>query len=233
MNIVDIVILVLLGVSVLVGLYRGFIVTVLSTGGCIGSIYLSLLLYPRLAGLIQGNAGLQRTLLTYTDASSRLGDLETGLTQVTQLTAEKITEIVQKAKLPDVFSGLLRTNLENRVFTGISNVTDYVSETIVTAFINILCFIACFVVIYMVWSLAVRLLDAVFHFPVLKQLNALAGGVFGLLRGLLLVYVCFALVPLVETVLPVQAVSSLIAESRLAPLFNNGVLVNAVMAGRL
>ena len=232
MNIVDIVILALIGVSVLVGLYRGFISTVLSTGGCIGSMYLSLRFYPRLAGMIQGNAALQRTLLTYTDASSRIGDLETGLTQVTQLTAEKINEIVQKTGLPEAFEGLLKNNLEGRVFTGISTVTDYVSETILTAFINILCFLLCFVVIYLLWSMLVRLLDAVFHFPVLKQLNALAGGIFGLLRGLLIVYLCFALVPMVETVLPVQAVSSLIAESRLAPLFNNGVLVNAVMSGR-
>ena len=233
MNIVDIIILAIIGVSILVGLYRGFISTVLSAGGCIGSLYLAFRFYPRLTAFIQDNAALQRTLLTYTDASSRLGDLETGLTPVTQLTAEKITEVVQKANLPQVFSSLLRTNLENRVFTGISTVTDYVSETIVTAFINILCFLVCFGVIYLAWSLIVRLLDAVFHFPVLKQLNALAGGLFGLLRGLLLVYICFALLPMVETILPVQAVSILIAESRLAPLFNNGVLVNAVMQGHL
>ena len=55
MNVVDIVILAILGLSVLVGLYRGFISSVASMGGCLLSLGLSFWLSPMLARTIQDN----------------------------------------------------------------------------------------------------------------------------------------------------------------------------------
>ena len=49
MNIVDYVILGILGLSVLLGFYRGFISSVLNTGGCLLAFGLSFVLYPRAA----------------------------------------------------------------------------------------------------------------------------------------------------------------------------------------
>ena len=233
MNIVDYIIIGILGVSVLFGLYRGFLVSLLSTGGCLVSLLLSFAAAPKLAALIQANPSFQRTLLTYTDATSRIGDLSTSLMKVSTLTKDKIGEIVDKANLPGALSGLLRTNLENQVFTGIDTVADYVSQTIVSSCINILCYVVSFIAIYLALILIFHLLDAVFHLPVLKQLNALFGGVFGLVRGFIFVYILFALLPAVQTVVPVQAVDDMIAASRLAPLFTGGSLVSAILNGHL
>ena len=55
MNIVDYVIIGVLGVSVLYGLYRGFVASVLSMGGGLISFLASFALYPKLAALIQNN----------------------------------------------------------------------------------------------------------------------------------------------------------------------------------
>ncbi len=75
MNVVDYVIIGLIGLSVLFGIYRGFVSSVLNTGGCLISFALSFWLYPKVAAVIQNNQGLVRTLMHYTDASSRIGDL--------------------------------------------------------------------------------------------------------------------------------------------------------------
>ena len=90
MNIVDYVIIGVVAVSVLYGLYRGFIASVLSMGGGLISFLASFSLYPKLASAIQTNQELQRTLLHYTDASSRIGDLELALTNVVNLGREEI-----------------------------------------------------------------------------------------------------------------------------------------------
>ena len=79
----------------------------------------------------------------------------------------------------------------------------------------------------------INFLKAVFKFPVLKQLNALAGGAFGLLRGVLLCFVAFALLPLVQTVVPLQGINEMVEASTLAPLFNSGNLILAIMNGKL
>ena len=76
-------------------------------------------------------------------------------------------------------------------------------------------------------------LKVVFRFPVLKQLNSIAGGALGLLRGALLCFVAFALLPLVQTMVPVTRINELVAQSALAPLFNSGNLILAIMNGKL
>lgn len=233
MNIVDYIVIGVLGVSVLFGLYRGFVSTVLNTGGALVSFGLSFWLYPQLAEVIQGNAELKRTLLTYTDAASRIGDLETSIMNVAHLTGDRIAEVVSKASLPPPLDTLLKTNLEQHVFSGVNSVSGYVSDTVLSACINIICFILCFAAVFLALSIVVNLLRAVFRFPVLKQLDSLAGGAFGLLRGLLLCYVLFTVTPMVLTMVPVDLVSQLIEESTLAPLFTGGNLVLAIMNGKL
>ena len=85
----------------------------------------------------------------------------------------------------------------------------------------------------LVIHLVINFLKVVFKFPVLKQLNSFAGGCFGLLRGVLLCFVAFALLPLFQTVLPIQNINDLVQHSALAPLFNSGNLILAIMRGRL
>ncbi|MBQ7846495.1 MAG: CvpA family protein [Clostridia bacterium] len=236
MNIVDYVVLGVLGLSILFGFYRGFVSTVLNSGGCLVSLILSFILYPKAAALIQGNQELVRTLLHYTDASSRLGDLELALTNVATLTQNKIAEIVAKVQLPPPLDTLLQVNLEQQVYginSGIDTVADYVSQTILTACINIICFLLCFALIYLALALVVNMLKAIFRFPVLKQLDWLAGGIFGFLRGVVICYAVFALVPLVQTVVPIDMIAELFEQSTLAPIFNNGNLILGIMNGRL
>ena len=126
MNIVDYAVLAVIGLSLLMGFYRGFISTVLNTGGCLAAFGLSFVLYPRLATAIRSNDGLVRTLMHYTDASSRLGDLELAITNVSQLTADKLNEVISKVALPAPFDTLLKTNLEQQVYatTSVSSVAD-------------------------------------------------------------------------------------------------------------
>ena len=234
MNIVDYCILGVIGISVLFGLYRGFVASVLNTGGSLIAFGASFWLYPKISGLIQNHLPqLQRTLLSYTDADRRLGDLGIAIKNVADLTGEEIARIVERANLPGVLGDMLRSNLENQIFTGIDSVKDYVSETIVLASINILCFLAAFLLIYLVISLIFSAIRAVAKLPVLKQFDAALGGLFGILRGVLFVFALFTLVPLVETIVPISAVTDLMAESRLAALFNSGSLITAIMNGSL
>ena len=236
MNIVDYVIIGVVAVSVLFGLYRGFVASVLSMGGGLISFLSAFALYPKLAALIQNNEELQRTLLHYTDASSRIGDLELALTNVVNLGREGIQQVLTNVQLPAPLDSILQVNLENLVYGtqgAASTVSDYVSQTILQASINIICFIVCFAGVYIVFSLVANLIRAVFRFPVLKQADALAGGLFGLLRGVLVCLIVFTLIPLVQTMIPLDVINELLDASQLAPIFMNGNLITASMNKQL
>ena len=229
-------ILSILGISTLVGLYRGFIASVASLGGCVLSLAVTSWLNPKLVEWVQSHPEFLQTLMSYTDAGTRIGDQTLAQTNVAALGSGSIAEILSKVNLPSPLNTLLQNNLTNQTFQslGLTRVGDYVSQTIVGAVVNVLSFLICFLVSFLVLHLVLGFLKVVFKFPVLKQLNSLVGGVFGLLRGALLVFLAFALLPLVQTVLPVTAqVDALIAESSLAPLFNSNQLILAIMNGRL
>ena len=224
MNVVDIVILGILGLSVLVGLYRGFISSVASMGGCLLSLGLSFWLSPKLATAIQNNPDILKTLVSYTDAATKLGDQALAGSSVTTLTENGIAEIVNKVALPAPLSTLLQNNLQNQIYGTAADVGTYVSQTIVGAILNVLCFIVCFLALLLVIHFVINFLKVVFKFPVLKQLNSLAGGAFGLIRGALLCFVAFALLPLIQTLLPVENINQMVNKTKAAacnrrPLF--------------
>ena len=235
MNVVDIVILSILGLSVLIGLYRGFISSVASVGGSVLSLIASFWVSPKLVEAIRGNPEWIRTLMSYADASSRIGDLNLSMTSVSSLNEGTISEVLNRVNLPGPLSTLLRTNLEQQVFapSGLTQVGDYVSQTIVGAILNVICYVICFLALMVIFHFVLNFLKVIFRFPVLKQMNSMAGGVFGLLRGVLLCFVAFALLPLVQTMVPMEGIGEVIEQSALAPLFNSGNLILAIMNGRL
>ena len=235
MNIVDIIILALLGISVLFGLYRGFIASVASLGGCLLSLGAASWLNPKLVEWVNSHPEYLQTLMSYTDAGTRIGDQTLAQTSVSGLSGTAISEVLSRVNLPAPLSTLLQNNLQGQVFQnmGLTHVGDYVSQTIVSAVVNVLCFLVCFLGCFLVIHILLNFLKVVFRFPVLKQMNALMGGAFGLLRGVFLCFLAFALIPLIQTMVPIKGIEETLSGSQLAPFFNNRDLILSIMRGRL
>ena len=224
MNIIDIAILAVLAVSVLYGMYRGFISGVLSVAALIGSAALAFAMSGELAAWLQGNRTLVSTLLYYTDAGSRIGDLELSLLPASQVTQNALTQILSGAKLPAAFESAFLSAIG--AAPAAMTVSDLLSNTIVSVSLSILSFLICFLLSYIVLTFVIHLINYVFELPVLRHLDALAGGLFGLVRGALLLFILFALVPIVLAVAPVEPLQAMIDQSRLAPLFDSRIILS-------
>ncbi len=234
MNIVDIVILAVVAISVIYGFYHGFVHTVLSVGCCLVSVVLAMHFAPQLSAVLRSNEGVTQTLANYTDAVARVGDYELASTQVQGMETGLIQQVLSSVELPSSIAVILENNLKNASFSGtfMTTVNDYVSNTVVAVAINVLCFVVCFAVIYFLLSMVINLIKHVFKFPLLKMLDWLAGGAFGFVRGAVLVYMLFLLVPILSTVLPVDGFDALLQESRLASLFMSDGFFAGVIAGK-
>lgn len=224
MNIIDIAILAVLAVSVLYGMYRGFISGVLSVAALIGSAALAFAMSGELAAWLQGNQTLVSTLLYYTDAGSRIGDLELSLLPASQVTQNALTQILSGAKLPAAFESAFLSAIG--AAPAAMTVSDLLSNTIVSVSLSILSFLICFLLSYIVLTFVIHLIQYVFELPVLRHLDALMGGLFGLVRGTLLLFILFALVPIVLAVAPVEPLQMLLDQSRLAPLFDSRIILS-------
>lgn len=237
MNVIDFIIIGVVGLCMLFGFYRGFIQSVLNLGGGLLSLVASFLIFPKIADAVSGNTDITRMISSYTDSSTLLGNLDLSSQAVSSLTDSRIAEIVQKANLPAPVDTLLSHNLSQQVFSPLgnlaTNVGDYVNQTILSVSINVLSFLVCFVACFVVLTILINLLRAVFRFPVLKQLDWLAGGLFGFLLGVVLCFVVFATMPLLESVIPIPQFQELVEASALAKVFENGNLLLSIMNRKL
>lgn len=237
MNVIDYGIIGVIALCVLFGFYRGFIQSLLNLGGCLLSFAGSFWLFPRLSDAISANTEIVRLISSYTDSGSLLGDLDLSSRAVDTLSASNIDAIVSKANLPDPIGRLLQANLSEKVFSPLGNlantVGDYVNQTILSVSINVLSFIVCFVLCFLVVTILVNLIKSVFRFPLLKQLDWLAGGAFGFVIGCVLCFVIFTAMPLLRSVIPLEQFQTLVAQSTLAPVFQNGGLIVSIMNRKL
>jgi uncharacterized membrane protein required for colicin V production len=237
LNAIDYGIVILILVFTLFGFYRGFMQSMLNLGGCLLSFLASFWLFPKMADAISSNAEIVRMLSGFTDSGSVLGDLDLSSQAVSALSASNITAIVEKANLPDPIGRLLQTNLAEKAFTPLgdlaTNVGDYVNQTILSVSINVLSFIVCFILCFLVITIVINLLKSVFKFPLLKQLDWLAGGAFGFVIGCVLCLVVFTAMQVFQSIVPIENVQQVVEESALANIFRNGNFVVSIMNRKL
>ncbi len=235
MNVVDYAILGIVGLSLLFGLYRGFVTSVFGLVSLFLAMFAAYALGPVLAREILKSDSVVQTLIHYTDAASRLGDLELSLQPVVGLSATTIADIVSRTRLPAPFDALLSGNMAQQVFAAIGsiNVSDYINQTIVTSIVSIISYLGVFIVSYVALTLLTGLIGYMFRFPVLKHLDALLGGVFGIARGVFFIYVIFALVPILMTVLPFDEFGELVNASALGSALYKSNIVTTILQGHL
>ncbi|MBR2942394.1 MAG: CvpA family protein [Clostridia bacterium] len=229
MNIIDIIILAVLGVSVVFGLYRGFISGVLSVAALIGSAALAFAMSGDMAAWLQGNQTLIDTLMYYTDAGSRITNLDLSLLSVAQVTENALVQILDSARLPAAFEAAFVENIG--LSEGAATISSVLSKTIVNVSISILSFLICFLIAYVVLTFVIHLLNYVFELPVLRHLDSLIGGVFGLARGVLLLFIFFSVVPIVMAVVPIEPLEAMIEASQLAPIFDSRMIMAILNGG--
>ena len=232
MNIVDIIILAILALSMVSGMYKGFITSTLALVGFVGAWIGTLASYQYLVGAIRGN----ETLLTFFSGIANAVDLNIGslgnLT-VFEATSAQIDAAVNSINVP-LIGNLFKENVLNRVFAnqGIDTLSEYLGETILSTALNVICFILVFIVIYAAVLLLVNLLNNVFRFPALRHADWLLGGIFGLVRGvIILLLICAVVSPLSEALktMNVSIVSDLIADSKFASIFFENNILESVL----
>jgi len=99
---------------------------------------------------------------------------------------------------------------------------------------NLLIILALFVACFLLLKLVAKLLKLFTDLPVIKQIDALGGGILGLLQGALIVYLVFALLYIINPIdsvvaLPEQLVTvrEAIYDSSIASvMYNNNWLLN-------
>lgn len=197
MNYLNLFLLFLIGVYVLEGWYRGFLVSTGNTIGMAGAWVVGFLFCPALSATVS-KGPFYRFVYIFTEASSHLTDQVEGHLIVSKLSQQQIQSIVSKAALPTPFDRLVLDNMQNGVYgTQYTTVADYFNYTVTDAVVNILSFLILYAICRVIVGLILNTANYAAPLPVLRHADGLCGGLVGALRGCLGMYALAMLFPIV------------------------------------
>jgi uncharacterized membrane protein required for colicin V production len=232
-NLVDVAIVAIMLFSLFAGMYKGFIASALAALGFAAAWFGAMYLFPFLAGALSSNEELMGFLGYYLDAGALFSVGGTANTLVTgALQDGNLTQLLSNMALPEILKNAFQANVVNQQFAsvGLTTLSEYLNETILVSLINVLSFLVMFALSYGAALLLINLLNAVFHFPPLKHFDSLLGGVFGFVRGAIIVMLVFASIPIFEAVMQINFIDKLISEASLARYFTREVAIPDVIA---
>lgn len=229
MNVIDIIFILVLGYSLLAGMYKGFIASGLSLLGFVAAWFGAYYSYTTLMNVALSNSTIMGFCSGLLEASSFFNGMDANALVSDMAGTDAFSSIAGYVgeKIPLISEAFAR-NVNTEAFAGqvfgstqLLTLADYLDQTVWVAVFGVVAFIIMFALIYIVVTMFVNLLNHVISFPVLRRVDWLIGGIFGLLRGAV---VCMLLYVMATYLLTMFIPS----DSGVFALINESVLLNFV-----
>ena len=205
--IITILILVVLGLCILAGYYRGVIFSAVSIGLTLLSFFLALLMIPIIATPVRESKSLYGSLLYYFEGYESVSKTSVEMIHdpVSTIDGETLSEVVENAALPLPLGNAVTRNIRREAYAsrGITTLGDYFNQTIVDVVLNILSLLFLFVILRVLFGFVLRMIDYSRHgLPALKRFDPLFSCGIGFLHGVVLLYIFFLIAPIMLTIVP-------------------------------
>ncbi len=123
----------------------------------------------------------------------------------------------------------LGNNIELKILEGTNNTIAGISETFTIKLIETVTLLFIFIIMKIVLKVILLLTDLVTKIPLIKQANKLGGTIYGIVRGLILVYtilgVIYLAAPLMKNNISDKINGSVITKT----LYNNNIVLNIII----
>jgi len=233
-NWLDIGVLIVIGVFFLIGLSSGLIFSSFRLLSMFIALYMSLAFYDRLAGFIYGSYA--ETVIDAFIYDNFLSNPVVSAAQFEINIDNALNGIINMLKLPNGVAAAIfhrpasldaiqRTNIFNDI-----DIIGHFSAQCTKAVIALFCVIVVYVLIRTVIAIVKIFLDEVAALKIFRLFNYIGGPVFGLIEGIAVVYICLALIMLVNIVVQFEPLYEIIDKSRFARgLYENNLFLNFVL----
>lgn len=212
MNIADLIAILIIVFSVLIGAKRGFVKSIFSFGSLIISLLLALTLYPIVTDCLEGSVVddfVHKSVYNLFDAQSS--------------NENAIEKNDANSSLPESLKSLI-----NKTITDAATTTkEVMAETVASLALKILGILIVFVLSKLLLWILSLLFDLVSKLPVICTLNKLMGGAIGAFYGILILYVLLALMAFFSTTQSLNKPVQLVKESAIVSvMYNQNILLN-------
>lgn len=214
-NIMDVIVLAIAGLSVFFGFKRGFLRTVTGFASVVLSLVIATTLHPYVAEYMQ-ETSLYDMIYDSTAAVIQIPEEESG----------RLSDYgTYKLNLPREFTD----DMQEQIDTAAETVADSVAKTVADAAINIISMLLVFLAARLILHLITLIAGVVHKLPIIGFGDSLLGALFGLLRGMLLIYILFVFVTFTASVTPDNELVQAVKQSEFAKvMYHHNVLLDFV-----
>ena len=202
---VDLMVLSIVLLFVFLGYKRGLLKVAFKLCTFFIAIILAFMLYKPVAKIVIENTNIDETIETkITDKILPEGKTETD-------------EVDLSESLPTI----ILKNSENTVQSIAKSCSNTLIETA--------CLVLIFIITKIVLKFVTALADLIAKLPILKQFNKLGGTIYGIIEGLFIVFLGFAVISLIAPMLDVSVLEAINSSTLGSICYNNNILLKIIM----
>lgn len=202
---VDLMVLSIVLLFVFLGYKRGLVKVAFKLCTFFIAIILAFMLYKPVAKIVIENTNIDETIETkITDKILPEGKTETD-------------EVDLSESLPTI----ILKNSENTVQSIAKSCSNTLIETA--------CLVLIFIITKIVLKFVTALADLIAKLPILKQFNKLGGTIYGIIEGLFIVFLGFAVISLIAPMFDVSVLEAINSSTLGSICYNNNILLKIIM----
>ncbi len=203
--IIDLIIVAIILLFTFLGYKRGLIKVAIKLCTFIIAIIVAFVLYKPISNVVIENTGIDESIET----------------AITDRILPEGASVDEEVELSNDLPSVILKNGENTV----QSIATSFSNTIIEA----VCFFIIFIAVKIILKFITALADLIAKLPILKQFNALGGTIYGVLEGLFLVFVGFAIISLIAPLIDVSILEAINSSTLGSIFYNNNILLNFII----
>ena len=202
---VDLMVLSIVLLFVFLGYKRGLVKVAFKLCTFFIAIILAFMLYKPVATIVIENTNIDETI------ESKITD---------KILPEGKTE-TDEVDLSESLPTIILKNSENTVQSIAKSCSNTLIETA--------CLVLIFIITKIVLKFVTALADLIAKLPILKQFNKLGGTIYGIIEGLFIVFLGFAVISLIAPMLDVSVLEAINSSTLGSICYNNNILLKIIM----
>ena len=203
--IIDLIIVAIILLFTFLGYKRGLIKVAIKLCTFIIAIIVAFVLYKPISNVVIENTGIDESIET----------------AITDRILPEGASVDEEVELSNDLPSVILKNGENTV----QSIATSFSNTIIEA----VCFFIIFIAVKIILKFITALADLIAKLPILKQFNALGGTIYGVLEGLFLVFIGFAIISLIAPLIDVSILEAINSSTLGSIFYNNNILLNFII----
>lgn len=228
MNWSDFVVIGIIGAFAVMGLFKGFIMSVYRLVSFVVCVYLSIKLSPVLVRILEKTAVfdvIKSMIVRNLEAWSKSAFSSPTVLPTGTAGAETILGTMP---MPDAFRNSILNNLPSpSELIDINGIVNAIGDGLANMVLSVLCLILLYIVLQLIFAFLGMLLRQIAELPVFKQVNKIGGLLLGALQGFLVVYILFAILTLFNSNPAFAPVFEQLGSSMLASgFYENNIIIN-------